>query len=180
MSCGLTTSDHADDRTQIGSVAGASAVRTLEGDDHAWCPLVGRASFCTSRAWGADGGGAQDHQMPHTDRWAGMARCAACPAQAGLRHGWTDCLEAAFLPLAGHLDSAVRRDRPRPRCGHFVTGVIDAVGGVLPGALLLAFSLWGSTRGADSDATRTPTSWRQPDPRGSGWTLCHAPLAILD
>jgi hypothetical protein len=32
------------------------------------------------------------------------------------------------------------------------------VGGVLPGALLLAFSLWGSTRGADSDATRTPTS----------------------
>jgi hypothetical protein len=60
------------------------------------------------------------------------------------------------------------------------TGVIDAVGGVLPGALLLAFSLWGSTRGADSDATRTPTSWRQPDPRGSGWTLCHAPLAILD
>jgi hypothetical protein len=36
-------------------------------------------------------------------------------------------------------------------------GAIDAVGGVLPGALLLAFSLWGSTRGADSDAARTMT-----------------------
>lgn len=37
-------------------------------------------------------------------------------------------------------------------------GAIDAVGGVLPGALLLAISLWGATRGADSDPARTTTS----------------------
>jgi hypothetical protein len=34
---------------------------------------------------------------------------------------------------------------------------VDTVGGVLPGALLLAFSLWGSTRVAGSDAARTTT-----------------------
>jgi hypothetical protein len=37
-------------------------------------------------------------------------------------------------------------------------GAIDTVAGVLPGALLLAFSLWGSMRGADYDAARTTTS----------------------
>ena len=31
---------------------------------------------------------------------------------------------------------------------------IDLVGGVLPGAILLAFGLWGSTRGAGSQAAR--------------------------
>jgi hypothetical protein len=35
---------------------------------------------------------------------------------------------------------------------------IDTVAGVLPGALLLAFSLWSSIRGADYDAARTTTS----------------------
>jgi hypothetical protein len=64
---------------QIVSVAGASAARTLEGRSR--LVPVGTESFVLyvkglgrRRRWSA-----QDHQMPHADRRARTARCAARP-----------------------------------------------------------------------------------------------------